>query len=89
MNRVSFSRKGSTGSEYTSLSPDYSPENTITPISGNAILNQSVDKYFETANQVNPVASTTSDSTNLNGKNANDNTIAESPTNIGEFGKNN
>lgn len=90
--RTSVSRKASTGSEYTSLSPDYSPDNTITPNSGNAILDQSFDNYFEMANQSKLVTSVavTQDPTNFEEiTGIGTPTMIEAASTFVEFGKNN
>lgn len=90
--RASISRKASTGSEYTSLSPDYSPENTITPNSDAAVLDRSFDKYIEMTNQAKTVAvmDVTPDTVNLDDQNGNSTpTVIETPSNFNEFGKRN
>lgn len=89
--KTPVSRKASTGSEYTSLSPDYSPDNTITPNSGTAILDQSFDNYFEMSNQSKTVAAipVTQDLANMdNSTSIGAATMIENPSNFVEIGKN-
>lgn len=57
LSSASTSRKASTASEYTSLSSDYTPDNTITPNSTFLTENTRTTQYFEINDNINVLTS--------------------------------